>query len=270
MRASRPQIRYPSRPFGPSPLRPRAPSGRLAALGLASVFLAAVLAGCTGGSGGDVNQSPRAVLDATKDNGWTAEDFTFDAQDSEDPDGEIVRYRFDFGDGTTREVTEENEARVTHRYTRGGQFTVTLTVFDNGKDDTGSLSSDDSVTVVVNERVPIATMTLSNVAGANQTARGEQPFQVYDRANRYELNLTLRSALPSGSSEFEVRVVDPEGNTVGEPKTESVGPGTTGMTVTLDGLLTDEGVHRVVVEAKTGSGTANGELRVIYGEDLDG
>ena len=26
MRASRPQIRYPSRPVGPSPLRPRTPS----------------------------------------------------------------------------------------------------------------------------------------------------------------------------------------------------------------------------------------------------
>jgi hypothetical protein len=265
MPALRPEIRYPSRPSGPAPSRPRAPSRAAAAAGLLALML---LAGCTGGTGGgDVNARPNAELDVRDDNGWTGEDFTFDASKSTD-DGEIVTYRFDFGDGTPPvEVTEEDQANsVTHRYLRGGQFTVTLTVTDDGKDNTGALSDNDSERVTVNERMRVATTSLEAL-GTNST--GAQPFKVYEEANRFEMNLTLVSALPSGSSEFEVRVVDPEGDTLAE-KQVTVGPGTSGQEVTLDGLLTKEGEHRVEVEATSGGGTAEGEIRIIYGEDLPG
>jgi hypothetical protein len=265
MRASRPQIRYPSRPHGPSPLRPRAPSG-FTALAIASVLALALLAGCTAG-GGDSNKAPHAVLDVNKDNGYTGEDFTFNAKESTD-DGDIKSYSFDFGDNTPPiVVTDEDQAQVSHAYTKGGQYTVTLTVTDDGKDNTGSLSDNEAVNLVVNERVRVASTSVSTLGGANAT--GSQPFEVYKDANRFDLNLTLRSALLTGSSEFEVRVVDPDGDTIAQ-KTLAVGPGTTGQVLTLDGLLTKQGTHLVEVEAKSGGGTGEGELRVIYGEDLPG
>lgn len=265
MPAHRTEIRYPSRPRAPSPLRPRTPG----ALALVGLFALAFLAGCTSGTGGgDANKAPHAVLKVVDDNGWTTDDFTFDAQDSSDPDGQVDTWRFDFGDGTPPvEVGEEDQARVTHRYARGGQFTVTLTVTDDGKDSTGSLTDDESEKVTVNERVRVATTSLSAVGDANTT--GAQPFKVYDKANRFQMNLTLTSALPSGSSEFDVRVIDPEGDTIAEKKDVAVGPGQT-QEVTLDGVLTKQGDHRVEVVATSGGGTAEGELRVIYGEDLPG
>lgn len=266
MRTERPAIRYPSRPVGPSPLRPRTPSGFLA-ISLASVLALALLAGCTAG-GGDANKAPQADLEVNKDNGYAGEEFTFDAQGSSDPDGEIETYRFDFGDGTpATEVNDEDAARVTHVYTKGGQYTVTLTVIDDGKENTGSLSDDTSENIVVNERFRVASTAVSTLAdGTNET---EVPFAVYEDANRFDLNVTIRSALVTGSSEFKISVVDPSGETLAE-KRESVGPGTTGKVVTLDGLLTEQGEHGLVIEAISGGGTAEGELRVIYGEDLPG
>ena len=247
-------IRYPTRPRG---------------LGLAAaVVLALVLAGCTAG-GGDANVAPRADLEVDHDEGWTGEEFVFDASGSTDSDGEIESWTVDFGDDTPPvEVTDEDmAAEIRHAYARGGEFTVTLTVKDNGGEGTGSLSGDDETHVAVNERRPIASTAISTVPGNDTGAQVEVPFTVYEKANRFDINLTFTSLLPTGSSEFEVKVVGPDNETVGESETVSVGP-TEEKTVDLDGLLTDEGAHRVVIEAKSGGGTATGELRIYYGEDV--
>jgi len=50
---------------------------------------------------------------------------TFDGSESRAPDGDIVRYAWDFGDGHTAEGE-----RVTHTYTEPGAYTVKLTVWD--------------------------------------------------------------------------------------------------------------------------------------------
>ncbi len=60
----------------------------------------------------------------------TGDPVTFDASDSYDPDGEIVSYLWDFGDGTTG-----NGETTEHIYTSAGgsgtQYPVTLTVIDD-------------------------------------------------------------------------------------------------------------------------------------------
>jgi PKD repeat protein len=53
---------------------------------------------------------------------------TFDGTDSEDPDGSIASYVWDFGDGETDSVSG---ATALHTYAGPGQRTVTLTVTDN-------------------------------------------------------------------------------------------------------------------------------------------
>lgn len=52
---------------------------------------------------------------------------SFDARDSNDIDGQIQKYKWDFGDGSTG--TGDG---ATHTYARSGTYTVTLTVTDNG------------------------------------------------------------------------------------------------------------------------------------------
>lgn len=51
----------------------------------------------------------------------------FDGTNSFDVDGEITRYYWNFGDGTTT----DNRATVTHTYGDDGDYTATLTVTDN-------------------------------------------------------------------------------------------------------------------------------------------
>ena len=53
---------------------------------------------------------------------------TFDASTSSDKEGNIVRYSWDFGDGTT---ANETGPLTYHAYTAGGKYAVTLTVTDN-------------------------------------------------------------------------------------------------------------------------------------------
>ncbi len=57
----------------------------------------------------------------------TALTCTFNGSSSSDPDGSIVSYEWNFGDGTPRGVT----AKTTHTYAAAVSYTVSLTVTDN-------------------------------------------------------------------------------------------------------------------------------------------
>ena len=75
-----------------------------------------------------VNDAPIASFEFNQgDNGSSTFSFTNTSNDAKDPEGAIVAYRWDFGDGTS-----SNEASPVHNYSETGSYTITLTVSDNG------------------------------------------------------------------------------------------------------------------------------------------
>lgn len=52
---------------------------------------------------------------------------TFDATASDDPDGDIVKYSWNFGDGNTTTI---EAPIITHTYTTAGDYTVKLSIVD--------------------------------------------------------------------------------------------------------------------------------------------
>jgi PKD repeat protein len=75
---------------------------------------------------GGPNEDPVAVMEVTLIQ-KTAQCYRFDGSGSFDPDGEIVKYEWDFGDGNT----DESKESVEYCYEASGTYTATLTVTDN-------------------------------------------------------------------------------------------------------------------------------------------
>jgi len=76
----------------------------------------------------NVDQPPTAVFTLSPAMPEVNETITFDASASNDPDGQITRYEWDFGDGN---YINETASTTTHAYQTSGTFTVTLIVIDN-------------------------------------------------------------------------------------------------------------------------------------------
>ncbi len=86
------------------------------------------------------NQFPTASFVMNPESGETPLVVSFDGSPSVDPDGSIVTYDWDFGDGKTG-----GGARVAHTYIRPGTIRVTLRVTDD-RGDVGTTSADLSIT----------------------------------------------------------------------------------------------------------------------------
>jgi len=168
-----------------------------------------------------MNSPPVASFTETAEIVDTDETISFDASESSDPDGIIVTYSWDFGDGNTATGVE-----VDHAYEDDGTYTVTLIVTDNdGATDTAK------ATKTVNNRSPIASFTES----AETVSSGES---IYFDA--------------SESS-------DPDGIIV--TYSWDFGDGNTATGVTADHAYEDAGVYTVTLtvvddDGATGSATA--------------
>jgi PKD repeat protein len=102
-----------------------------------------------------VNRAPRAVIDATPQRGAAPLTVSFDAQYSHDDDGDIVEYRWSFGDrsGSGSQDGSTNQ----HTYAHPGTYLVKLTVIDNE----GATDSQ-QIAVVVTNPPPVAQASVSN------------------------------------------------------------------------------------------------------------
>jgi len=178
------------------------------------------------------NQPPVARFTFSPTNPLVNQWITFDATSSYDPDGSIVSYAWDFGDGATA-----TGSRVTKRYSAAGTYTVTLTVTDN-RGATNSASQ--TITVTSPNQPPVASFTFSPANpnpgdtvtfdasassdpdgsivsyswnfGDGNTASGVTATHVYASAGTYTVTLT---------------VTDNQGATATAQKTIQVGPVTT-------------------------------------------
>ena len=95
------------------------------------------------------NRTPIAVIMYSPNIAYTDVIINFDGSLSYDPDGTIVEYLWDFGDGNTASVPT-----VSHSYADNGEYSVTLRIVDN----LGTLGSKVAVQVIKN-RPPVAALT---------------------------------------------------------------------------------------------------------------
>jgi PKD repeat protein len=168
-----------------------------------------------------MNRPPVASFTETAETVDTDEAISFDASDSSDPDGYIVDYSWDFGDGA-----KGTGVSVQHAYSQDGTYTVTLTVTDNdGATDTAK------ATKTVNNRSPIASFTES----AETVSSGESIH--FDASESH----------------------DPDGTIVSY--SWDFGDGNTATGVEVDHAYEDDGVYTVTLtvvddDGATGSATA--------------
>ncbi|OGZ41001.1 MAG: hypothetical protein A3I20_01170 [Candidatus Portnoybacteria bacterium RIFCSPLOWO2_02_FULL_40_15] len=99
----------------------------------------------------NVNDAPIANAGPNQ-SAYVGDVVSFDGSSSSDPDGLIVSYEWNFGDGTTA-----SGAVVTHTYSQAQTYTATLTVTDNG-----GLTGADTALVVISEK-PIAPTAVVNI-----------------------------------------------------------------------------------------------------------
>ena len=123
------------------------------------------------------SSSPIAILIYSPAVANTGEYINFDASNSYDPDGTIVSYSWDFGDGTT-----SSDATVSHSYEEDGEYTVTLRVVDND-----ALVGSKVAIQVVKNRPPTAALT------ASASSINEKETVSFDATSSYDLDGTIVS-----------------------------------------------------------------------------
>ncbi|MCP4406149.1 MAG: PKD domain-containing protein [bacterium] len=174
-----------------------------------------------------INTPPTAAIDAP-DKGVPQTPLTFDASGSWDADGTILKYLWNFGDGT-----RGSGKTLTHSYSRSGKYQITLIV----EDDSQSLCSQARKTSWARINTPpVPHLSLKPIGavgeaieldasasvdsdgemtqyrwdfGDNTTAEGEKVSHQWEKPGRYTVRLSVTddAGLTNSSAEEEAEIV---------------------------------------------------------------
>ena len=103
-----------------------------------------------------VNEPPVPSFESSPEEPEAGEPIAFDASATTDPDGEVVEFWWDFGDGTV-----DLGPSVSHTYSVAGEYTVSLTVSDEDGDTATLLRT---VAVLEAATTPVASFTWAPVS----------------------------------------------------------------------------------------------------------
>jgi PKD repeat protein len=131
------------------------------------------------------NQPPVASFSYGPVGSFTFDPITF-TDSSSDPENELSRWSWDYGDGTSFATTDPLQKNPTKSYSDGNKdYTVSLTVYDNF-----GLSNSTSQIVRINNRKPFAVIS-TNSTPRNNVISGTAPFTVTFDSNSYDLDGTV-------------------------------------------------------------------------------
>jgi len=142
------------------------------------------------------NQAPVASFTYSPANPLIYETVTFDASASYDPDGSIVSYTWDFGDGAVTTVTNPI---ITHTYTTAMStvnYSVTLTVTDNG----GGTGSTTQIVPVTNPSILHISLPAGAYVGANTDKWLEECWLLDINANSGAFTLRINDVSEAHTS----------------------------------------------------------------------
>jgi len=170
-----------------------------------------------------LNNPPVASFTYSPENPVVGQAVAFNASESYDPDGYIVSYEWDFGDGNVTNTTEE---KINHSYSEAGSYEVTLTVTD----DKGAKNSTTKMITVMPAKPSVSISTdkyeytagdvmLINITIKNPSERKgvkflwtldidyDKHFTIIDNRSlmlppHYDKTFTLRWKLPKLKSSF--------------------------------------------------------------------
>ena len=182
-----------------------------------------------------VNKYPEADGGPSKGVATIYDPVVFDASFSNDPDGSIIEYSWDFGDGGKKVTTSKT---LEHSYDAVGNFTVTLTV----KDDDGAVDKTSSkVTICLKKFQILWSEAYERDLVGRINGHTEEPSNDTNETRETQTNKTIRMEstnltriifelnwsddipiVRANNDNFRFIVTDPEGNTM---QGESMTPG---------------------------------------------
>ncbi|UCC27228.1 MAG: PKD domain-containing protein [Candidatus Bathyarchaeota archaeon] len=143
-----------------------------------------------------LNRAPVPSFVTTPKQLITGQTVTFNASASFDSDGGIASYKWDFGDGN---LTTISSSIITHGYSSSGNYTATLTIFDNDN------FSNSSTLILTVHRVDVAIVDV--VVPVNKAHIGQTVDITIVVRNEGTVNATFDVVLYANDTVVETRTV---------------------------------------------------------------